>query len=377
MKVEDLYDIAKGKKPDGLTLSALDGDMRFIQIGDLRDDTNLKYCQPSNNQVTCEEDDLLIAWDGAHAGIISYGLIGAFGSTLARLRPITDKLITPFVGRYLQSQLAEIQRNRTGATIPHVNGKHLRNLHIPVPPLADQKRIADILDMADALRKNRREALSQLDILLQSTFQDMFGDPVTNPMGWEVVEIGDLLTSANYGTSKKADLQEGEFPILRMNNITYSGEWDFSSLKYIDLAAKDQAKHLVHKGQIIFNRTNSKALVGKTAVYRRDEPFAYAGYLVRGIVNELADPEYIGGFMNTPQIKQFLKNKCRSIVGMANINAKEFQAIRIPKPPLELQQRFARIVESVEQQKVRMREHHKELDTLFASLQSRAFKGEL
>ena len=250
-------------------------------------------------------------------------------------------------------------------------------LKIPLPPLAEQQRIAGILDAADKLRAMRRDSLAQLDTLLQSTFLDLFGDPITNPMGWEVGVIRDLLDSANYGSSKKADLETGAYPILRMNNITYSGAWDFGKLKYIDLDEKDLSKHLVHKGQILFNRTNSKELVGKTAVFRRNEPMAYAGYLVRGITNDTADPEYIGGFMNTPQIKKFLQNKCKKIVGMANINAKEFQAIPIPKPPLDLQNRFAAVVESVEQQKTSQRAHLAELDTLFAALQQRAFNGEL
>ena len=81
--------------------------------------------------------------------------------------------------------------------------------------------------------------------------------------------------------------------------------------------------------------------------------------------------------MNTPQMKKFLQSKCKSIVGMANINAKEFQAIPIPKPPVDLQRRFAAIVESVEKQKAIEHTHLAELDTLFASLQSRAFQGEL
>ena len=243
--------------------------------------------------------------------------------------------------------------------------------------MSEQKRIAGILDAADALRVKRREAIAQLDALLQSTFLTLFGDPIGNPMGWEMGRIRDLLESANYGTSKKARLENGAYPILRMNNITYSGEWDFRSLKYIDLDEKDLSKHLVYKGQILFNRTNSKELVGKTAVFRGDEPMAFAGYLVRGLVNELADPEYIGAFMNTPQMKQFLQNKCKSIVGMANINAKEFQSIPIPKPPVELQQYFTTIVKAIEKQEAQQRAHLAELDTLFAALQSRAFNGEL
>ena len=102
-----------------------------------------------------------------------------------------------------------------GVAQPGVNATTLKALQVPLPPLAEQKRIAGILDAADALRAKRRESLAQLDTLLQSTFLDMFGDPVTNPMGWEVGVIGDLLESANYGTSKKADLENGAYPCGR------------------------------------------------------------------------------------------------------------------------------------------------------------------
>ena len=255
--------------------------------------------------------------------------------------------------------------------------KFLKETKLPVPTLSEQKRIAAILDAADALRAKRRETLTQLDTLLQSTFLEMFGDPLRNTKGWEMGKVGDLLESANYGTSKKAHPEIGAYPVLRMNNITYEGGWNLSELKYIDLTDKEATKHLVHKGQILFNRTNSKELVGKTAVYRLNKPMAFAGYLVRGVANEHANPEYIGAFMNTPHIKLFLRSKCKNIVGMANINAKEFQAIPIPKPPIDLQNRFATIVQSVEQQKSRLRAHLDELDTLFASLQARAFAGEL
>lgn len=305
---------------------------------------------------------------------------GATASTgFCVLRPIPGKLNPDFLFHWVKTPafVNSMMKVATGANYPAVSDRKVRASLIPCLPLPEQKRIAAILNAADALRAKRREALAQLNALLQSTFLEMFGDPLRNSMAWDMATIGDLLESANYGTSKKADPECGAYPVIRMNNITYRGSWDFSELKYIDLTDKETAKHLVHKGQILFNRTNSKELVGKTAVYRRDEPVAFAGYLVRGVVNEHADPEYIGAFMNTPHIKLFLRNKCKSIVGMANINAKEFQAIPIPKPPLELQNRFATIVQSAEQQKSRLRAHLGELDTLFTSLQARAFSGVL
>ena len=258
-----------------------------------------------------------------------------------------------------------------------VSKADIASLEIPLPPLEEQKRIAAILDAAEALRAKRRQALKELDTFLQATFLHMFGDPVTNPKGWNMGVVGDLLESVNYGTSKKASADKKQYPVIRMGNITYSGELDFSDLKYMDLSDKEKFKHLVYKNQILFNRTNSKELVGKTAVYRNDEPMAFAGYLIRGIANHSASPEYIAAFMNTLQMKNYLRNKCKNIVGMANINAKEFQSIPVQKPPLALQQQFAAIVESVERQKVAMKAHLAELDDLFGSLQQRAFNGEL
>ncbi len=320
----------------------------------------------------------MIAMYGATVGQVSrLAIEAATNQAVCHIYPNSKICDSDYLYRVLKGAKDKLLAKRVGGGQPNISQKIVKDFEIPLPPLEEQKRIAGILDAADTLRQKRRQALTELDTFLQSTFLDLFGDPVTNPKGWEVVQIGDLMESVNYGTSTKAILEEKGYPMLRMNNITYSGGWDFKSMKYIELTGKEAAKYLVHKGQILFNRTNSKELVGKTAVYREDTPMAFAGYLVRGIVNSQNDPEYIGAFMNTPQIKQHLQNMCKNIVGMANINAKEFQGIPIPKPPLDLQQRFADIVTRVEAQKARMRSQLTELDTLFASLQQRAFNGEL
>ena len=332
-----------------------------------------------------KKGDILIVKDGATTGKtafynadLPYKKI-ALNEHVFRLEVNDSVAESKFVYWFLRSKRGqgEIAKDFRGSTVGGISRGFVKKVEIPLPPLTEQQRIARILDAADALRVKRRQTLSLLETFLQSVFLDLFGDPVLNPKGWEVVKIGDLLESANYGTSKKADLKNGAYPVLRMNNITYTGEWDFSSLKYIDLNEKELSKHLVHKGQILFNRTNSKELVGKTAVFREETPMAFAGYLVRGIPNKEADPEYIAAYMNTPQTKQRLMHMCKNIVGMANINAKEFQKIPIQKPPLDLQRRFAAIVAAVERQKAAMRAHLTELEQLFGALQQRAFNGEL
>ncbi|MEZ9440837.1 restriction endonuclease subunit S, partial [Vibrio atlanticus] len=243
--------------------------------------------------------------------------------------------------------------------------------------LETQKQIAAVLEKADQLRKDCQQMEQELNSLAQSVFIDMFGDPVMNPKGWDVGIIGEMLSSANYGTSEKSSTEKKKFPVLRMNNITYEGNWNFSALKYMDMSKEDENKYLVKSGDILFNRTNSKELVGKTAVYREATSMAYAGYLVRARCNELAHPDYISSFMNSKYGKKTLQSMCKSIVGMANINAKEFQKIKIAKPPVELQEKFAIRVAAIRTKVADVKQQEAEYNLLFNALMQKAFKGEL
>ena len=254
---------------------------------------------------------------------------------------------------------------------------NLRPIPVKIPSLPEQRRIAAILDQADALRAKRREALAQLDRLTQSIFIDMFGAPGLNQKGWPLRKIRDILESASYGTSEKSN-SNGQFPVLRMNNITRTGELDLQDLKYMDLSPKDHERYLVKAGDVMFNRTNSAELVGKTAMVPASTPkLAYAGYLVRLRVNAENHPVYLARFLNTAYAKRMLRTMCKSIIGMANINATEIQAMQIEVPPLALQQSFAARIQAVEAIKASHRAALQELDRLFASLQHRAFRGEL
>jgi type I restriction enzyme S subunit len=264
----------------------------------------------------------------------------------------------------------------TGATIKHLTGQDLARYEIPLPPIAEQRRIADVLDRAEALRAKRRAALAQLDTLTQAIFLDLFGDPVTNPKGWPTSKIGDLLESASYGTNQKCGGM-GEFPVLRMNNITRSGEINLTSLKFMDVAAGQRDRYLLRVGDVLFNRTNSADLVGKTALFRDAKRMAYAGYLVRLRVNNENDPEYLAAFLNTDYAKRVLRRMCKSIIGMANISASEIKLMKILVPPAATQRAFANHVAAVEKLKAAQRASLVQMDALFASLQHRAFRGEL
>lgn len=300
------------------------------------------------------------------------------GMNLLCIRPNPQLIFPQYLLHLLRSsriRTSLLQFANKSVNQASISAGNLKSFVVNIPTLTEQRRIASILDQADELRQKRQQAIEKLDQLLQATFIDIFGDPVNNPKGWNVGCIGDMLESVKYGSSDKATL-EGEIPILRMNNLTYSGEMDLRDLKYIT-KAQSHEKYLVKEGDILFNRTNSKELVGKTAVYVGPEPMAYAGYLVRGRTKGSCSPEYISAFLNSPWGKEKLQSMCKSIVGMANINAKEFQSIVLPIPPENEQMYFKTRVLAIREKKQLLINQLNVFETLFKSLQNQAFSGTL
>ncbi len=286
------------------------------------------------------------------------------------------KIDAGYVFQFFKGNMQVLERGFKGAGLKHISKSYLSDIQIQHPEeIGDQKRIAHLLGKVEGLITRRKQHLQQLDDLLKSVFHKMFGDPARNEKGWELTTIGELATEVKYGTSASA--QGGAYKYLRMNNITQEGYWNFDSLKYIDVPEKDFEKYSLRKGDLVFNRTNSKELVGKTAVYNRDESVVIAGYLIRVRFDEHTNPWFVWGHLNSSYGKTRLFNLCRNIVGMANINAKELQAIPILDPPIELQNQFAAIVENVEGLKSRYQRSLDGLESLYGVLSQKAFKGEL
>ena len=210
---------------------------------------------------------------------------------------------------------------------------------IPLPELSKQNEIVDIMDRVETIINSSQQELQKLDDLIKARFVEMFGTYPANEMGWCTGTIRDVISEARYGSSRPA-VEGGQYPYLRMNNITYDGELDLSDIKRIDVPDSELEKCTVRQGDVLFNRTNSKELVGKTCVYNRDEMMVLAGFVIRIRVNSRVLPVFLSSFMNTDFSKQMLLGMCRTAVGQANINAKELQDIGLYIPPIDLQQKF-------------------------------------
>lgn len=383
-KIKDVGKVFTGKTPSKVVEGYFGGDIPFVTPAELDKEQFVFSSQQTLTQLGADQIKLLPKNAVMVCCIGSLGKIGIAGKELATNQQINsvvfdDKQIDFKYGFYALSRLKPLMEKIAPlTTVPIINKSNFEQLEIPVPSLSTQTQIAKILDKSTALIAKRKAQIAELDVLVQSVFLEMFGDPITNPKGWEIGKIKDVILKSQYGTSNKASETEGEYPILRMNNITYQGEMDYSNLKYIDLDEKDKEKHLVHKGELLFNRTNSKELVGKTGLYNLDKPMAFAGYLIKIIPNkEKINSQFLLAYMNSKYIKAILFNMAKNIIGMANINAKEMENISLYIPELNLQTQFAQIVEKIQTQKSQLQQSLVELEMQHQALMQRAFRGEL
>ena len=266
----------------------------------------------------------------------------------------------------------QISKLITGSAQLNFGGSHLKKINLFLPELNVQKKVSTLLLLIDNTIKNMQRKISILEQLTKSLFTRMFGDIKTNDKNWEIKKLGEVVQT-QYGTSKKATSIVGKFPILRMNNITYSGEMDYKDLKYIELSDSEKEKFLLKKGELLFNRTNSKELVGKTGLFNLDIPMAFAGYLIRIKPSNLIHSKFLLFFMNSEFMKKLLYNKAKNIVGMANINAKELEDFSIILPPIELQKKFAERIEKIEKLSFEIEKSIKEAENLYNSLISKYF----
>lgn len=265
---------------------------------------------------------------------------------------VSDRLDRQYLLHYLKSDmmLSFIKEYATGSVRDNLKLADLGKFPINLRPVEEQCQIATTLDKIDDLIAKRRQQLDKLDELVKSRFIEMFGVYPANPMGWEIGTIRDIVTEVRYGSSRPA-VDGGKYPYLRMNNITYGGELDLSDTKRIDIPDNELDKCTVRRGDILFNRTNSKELVGKTCVYDRDEMMVLAGFVIRIRVKDRILPEFLSAFLNTDFSKQMLLGMCKTAIGQANINAQELQNIGLYLPPVELQQCFVQFKKETDKSK--------------------------
>ncbi|PXX30401.1 restriction endonuclease subunit S [Arenibacter sp. ARW7G5Y1] len=381
-KLSNLFKISKGKKAKE---SDNDTGLRYIQIGDLRNDDILKFAVKSPSNVLCDLNDILIAWDGANAGTIGYNLKGVVGSTLAKLTPKVEGVNVDYVGRFLQSKFKYLRENCTGATIPHISRPILESLQIPLPPIFQQQKIANILDAADSIKQKDLTLLAKYGDLSHALFLDMFGDPVSNPKGWKVKKLKEISTKIHSGNTPKGGsavyVQEG-ITFFRSQNV-----WK-NRLVHEDIAFINQATHdkmmkssLKHR-DILMTKTGrintENSSLGRAAMYLGEDDKANVNghvYFIR-LKKEIIN-EFVLHILTTKEYRGHIRNVCVGGIDKRQLNKGHIEDFPIIDPPIELQHQFINQLSIIEQQKSITQKSLKKSEELFNSLLQKAFKGEL
>ncbi len=271
--------------------------------------------------------------------------------------------------------VADMINKATGASYPAVSDRIIFDSRIPLPRLAEQRRIAELLDRAEALRAKRRAALAELDYLTQSIFLEMFGDSPESKNLREV-RLSEVTTRITDGTHLTPKFVESGVPFIFVKNVR-NGSINFETDKFIsnEEHAALYKRCPVETGDVLY--TTVGATYGQAASVGHFTKFAFQRHLAHLKPDtQKIEPSFLGTIMQLPLIKRQADRWARG-VAQPTINLKELREFIIPLPVLESQREFARRVAAVEKLKAAQRASLAELDALFASLQHRAFKGEL
>ena len=272
---------------------------------------------------------------------------------------------------------AQVMDKSMGATVGTLTISRAKNIKIPTPPLPEQKRIVSILDKAfaaiDKAKANAEKNLNNAKELFESYLWSYMSDKK-----WERVKLQDICTKVEYGSSSKS-LAIGKVPVLRMGNIQ-KGKFDWSDLVYTD-NKEEIEKYTLEYNDILFNRTNSPELVGKTAIYKGEQPAIFAGYLIRiHRKKELINADFLNFYLNSLVAFNYGKTVMSASINQANINGTKLKTYPIPLPPIETQEQIVNNLNLILSQTISLSNTSQkkldDLEELKKSILHKAFNGE-
>ena len=327
-------------------------------------------------------NDILYCLRGSlgKTAIVRHNGDAAIASSLVIIRPL-ENCCGKYLYHYLISPLGktEIQKFDNGTSQPNLSATSVKKYQIPLPPLPEQKRIAEVLDKADALREKRRLALQKLDTLLQSVFHEMFGDPVRNPKGWDVENFGNLCSEIyRYPTYYGIEYVERGVPEIRGELILKNGEIDNNNekLRFISKETSDKfSRTVLQAGDLVLS---VRGTIGKIGFVDKSlEGANITANVIRVSPNRTkVNPRYFWQICRNEHFQRKLQ-EISSSTTIQTIKSPDLKAIKVLLPPFELQELFEQVYRrwKILQNSIELSAKHTE--SLFQTFQQRAFKGEL
>jgi type I restriction enzyme S subunit len=305
-----------------------------------------------------------------------------FGAFCKLIRPNTKKVHPEYLNYFFQSQeyRAKISSLAQGANINNLKNENIDCLEVLIPALPEQKRIATILDKADALRQKNKQLLAAYDELLQSIFLELFGDPVRNNQNWPVKLLSDVSEVVS-GVTKGRKLKKEDvisLPYIRVANVQ-DGHLDLNEIKTIDVLPKDLEKYRLLPGDILLTEGGDPDKLGRGAVWKGEiKDCIHQNHIFRvRIKNENLIEDYLSALIGSVYGKKYFLKASKQTTGIASINSTQLKKFPVIMAPIKLQRKFKSAIENIELQKALVKQSLQESEDLFNGLVQKAFKGEL
>lgn len=336
---------------------------------------------PSRARQLVQTNDVLVSTVRPNlnsVAVVTEEFSGATASTgYTVLRPLPEVLDTQYLFHWVKTNhfINEMIKLATGQSYPAVSDKIILNSKIPLPPLAEQRRIASILDQADGLRQKRQQAIEKLDQLLQATFIDMFGDPVSNPKGWNNCKFENVIEFVTYGLTVRPEYHEQGIPLIsareiRTGELNYDSSPKISKVDFEKLSEKAKPK----QNDILFSKTGS---IGHCAIVKDQRDFAVTQNAARVVPRvDVCNPMFLLYFMRTKYFYN-LANKEAKGNAVKDLQLGIMKSFQVYLPPMDLQDKWAIFAALIEKQKNKLETSNEEVSNLFKSLQNQAFNGTL
>jgi len=295
----------------------------------------------------------------------------------------SENVLPKAVYYYLLYRLDLVKKGFKGAGLKHVSKEHLKKISILLPPIDQQEKIISILDQADQLTQHRQQADQLTKQYLQSTFYEMFGDPVTNPKGWEVKELAQVCNEIyRYPTFYGFEYVEEGVPVVRIGDILEDGSVSsrISDYVFVDLQISEQYPRTVLEMNDILMAVRGDGSTAKKIGIVKEETVIGGNIspnLLRIKVDDkMVNPDYAYYFLTSKGGQSLLKRLIRR-AAKKTITATRIKKIKIPKPPIELQNHFGDIVTDVDKLHHYQQKSSEQINDFFNSIMQRAFRGEL
>ena len=298
------------------------------------------------------------------------------------IRPQRGIVDAEYLTYYLRSNyfLKFAEQSVSGARMPRIMMTDFWEHLVPLPPLSEQRRIVEILDRANALRKKRAEADAKAERILPALFIKMFGDPATNLMGWEESSLGELIVDGpQNGLYKHSSSYGNGTPILRIDSFYDGAIHKSRELRRLRLTADEVKLYQLRENDIVINRVNSPEYLGKSALISKLlEPTVFESNIIKFSVNTaLLHPVFLIQHLQTTAIKQQIFISAKRAINQSSINQGDVKSFTVLLPPLSIQHEFAAIVMAIRKITKSQANTQSRLNELFKGLLQRGFSENL